>query len=343
MICVPFLYRFHESPRFLATNRGKYSKARNILNNIASVNRHQQFSEMLEGEKVIGYQEDMNTSNLPSESTQSSRKYSFIPISKGIVSVTEAELKNFKKYSYLDLCTLQSVRGDYGIIFLLFFILFFADFLQGTSPLDISNNEYIDYVIMRLVEVIGCICAGLSLYKIGRQISLLISFGITGIALLISLAFMHNKCEDNRFCEVNVYALQFFLVLSKFSLAGVKVLLYTTTLERFPTSIRSLTLGCLGIALLIVSLIYPGTLSFFEKSETSPILGAGIMMLFGAIFSCTLTENRNKCLEDYVEEEKEEMKNPVDISSLDIQSHEINTLNPNDNFQPLAEEKELDQ
>ncbi|CAG9330242.1 unnamed protein product [Blepharisma stoltei] len=338
----PIVFKFHESPRFLAANRGKYSKARYILNNIAHINSQQPFVEMLEGEKVIGYQEDhsISTSSQPSDSTQSSRKYSFIPISKGIVSVTEAELKNVKHYSYIDLCRLQSVRAEYAIIFMLFFLLGLSDLTDSQLAPSYLENNYINQSIISAIEILAYAGTVFSLGKMGRQVGLLITFGITGLSLLIALAFSQNKCSTNAFCAINTYVSKLLLSISRLGICGSKLIILIMINEKFPTSIRSLSLGGLGVAIIAASLLYPQTIIFFAKSKMSPMLGIGILMLFGSVISCMVTETKDKPMEDYVEEEKEEMKNPVDISNLEIQPAENNSLNhQNENFQQLNEEQ----
>jgi MFS family permease len=50
-------YKLHESPRYLASVKGKYRQSKVILREIALYNKMRRFEGLLEGEKVIGYHE----------------------------------------------------------------------------------------------------------------------------------------------------------------------------------------------------------------------------------------------------------------------------------------------
>ena len=59
------------------------------------------FEGLLEGEKVIGYHE--GTQSTASTLPEKHEKFSYVNAASGIIGVSEAELRNIKKYSYTDL------------------------------------------------------------------------------------------------------------------------------------------------------------------------------------------------------------------------------------------------
>ena len=331
LIWVPALFKFYESPRFLASNQGKYSKARYILNCIAQYNKSQPFTEMIEGEKVIGYQET-NPQSHPSESTSTSQKYSFVPISNGIVSVTESETIDIAKYSCFDLIKLASLRKTFLVMSSLWFILSFSYYGVVLSIPHYIGNPQLNGSIMAIAESISCLVMSFLLNKIGRQMGFVINFGIAGICCLMALAFIHSSCSNTIICKVNTIIQLSLLSLARFSIASVRLISYIYAVEVFPTSIRSLVFGVLGLISLIGSICCPLLIMFSTFIEVHPLFFIGLLLITGSFLSCMLTETLGKNMEDYVEEEKEQMKNPEASSS----PH--STDNSKRKFEKLSEE-----
>lgn len=313
LVWVPFLCRFHESPRFLASNQGKYSKARYILNCIAKFNNKQPFAEMLEGEKVIGYQEANNPVQ-PNENTFISSKYSFVPIFNGIVSVAESESSDIKRYTCIDLIKLLSLRKQFFVMTLLWFIISFSYYGVVFSIPHYIGNPQINGGIMALAETISCIIIAFLLNKIGRQLGFIINFGTAGICCLMALAFIHSSCSNEIICKGNTIFQLVLLSIARFSIASVRLISYIYAVECFPTSVRSLVFGVLGLISLIGSICCPLLILLCSIIKIHPLFFIGLLLLTGSFFSCLLTETLGKNMEDYVEEEKEEMKNPESVT-----------------------------
>jgi MFS family permease len=317
IIALP-LMKFYESPRFLASNQGKYSKARYILNLIASYNKKQPFAEMLEGEKVIGYQEP-NT-NPVSESTTTSPKYSFVPISNGIISVAESESTDIKRYSCCDIIKLKSIRRVVIVISLLWFILSFSYYGVVFSIPNYIGNPHLNGMIIALAETLSYIVMAFILNKIGRVLGLIINFGVSGVCCLMALAFIHSSCSNDIVCKANSIVQLTLLSLARFSIASVRLISYIYAVEYFPTSVRSLVFGLLGLISLLGSICCPLLILLSSIIKIHPLFFIGLLLVTASFFSCLLTETLGKNMEDYVDEEKEEMKNPGPIKSIDMGS-----------------------
>lgn len=317
ILWVPFLFRFYESPRFLASNQGKYSKARYIINCIAQYNQKQPFTEMLEGEKVIGYQET-NPRTVASESTSTSSKYSFVPISNGIVSVTESESTVIKRYSCFDLIKLNSLRKVFLVMSFLWFILSFSYYGVVFSIPHYIGNQQLNGTIMALAETISCISMAFVLNKIGRQLGFVINFGTAGVCCLMALAFINSTSTNGLIQSANHVIQLILLSLARFSIAAVRLISYIYAVECFPTSVRSLVFGVLGLMSLIGSICCPLIIMLGNIIKIHPLFFIGLLLITGSFFSCLLTETLGKNMEDYVEEEKEEMRNPESSGSIEL-------------------------
>lgn len=335
IIWVPFLLRFYESPRFLASNQGKYSKARYIINCIAQYNQKQPFTDMLEGEKVIGYQ-DTSKHTPNSESTSSASKYSFVPISNGIVSVTESESIVVKRYSCCDLIRLNSLRKVFLVMSFLWFILSFSYYGVVFSIPHYIGNPQLNGTIMALSETISCIAMAFLLNKIGRQLGFVLNFGIAGVCCLMALAFINSSSKNSIIRSANHIIQLILLSLARFSIASVRLISYIYAVECFPTSVRSLVFGVLGLISLIGSLCCPLIIMLGSIISIHPLFFIGLLLIAGSFFSCLLTETLGKNMEDYVEEEKEEMRNPEPSQVVEMVSATSKTSNRK--FTKLKEE-----
>ena len=336
IVWVPWLIKFYESPRFLASNQGKYSKARYILNCIAQYNKSPAFTDMLEGEKVIGYQEP-NTHVMPSESTSTSSKYSFVPISNGIVSVTESESSDFKKHSCCDLVMLKSLRKTVLVMGFLWFVLSFSYYAVVLSIPHYIGNQQLNGAIMALAESASCLIMSFFLNRIGRQLGLVINFGVAGICCLMALAFIHSSCSNEIICKANTIIQLTLLSIARFTIAAVRLISYIYAVECFPTSVRSLVFGILGLISLIGSILCPLLILLCSVISIHPLFFIGLMLVAASFVSCLLVETLGKNMEDYVDEEKEIMRNPEVVSAAESNSHRKN--GSCEHFEKLNEEE----
>ena len=329
LVWVPFVFRFHESPRFLASNQGKYTQARFIINCIASCNKRQPFTEMLEGEKVIGYQDSsINMNN--SENGSSASKYSFVPISHGIVSVTESELKDVKRYSCCDLLRLRSLRKTFVVMMYLWFVLSLSYYGVVFSIPHYIGSPHLNGFLMALAETASCLTMAFLLNRIGRQLGIIINMGGAGVCCLLALAFIQSSNSKLPVSSFNKVLQIILISLARFTIAAVRLISYIYAVECFPTSVRSLVFGVLGLISLFGSLISPMIIMLGSSILIHPLFFIGLFLITGSFFACLLNETLGKNMEDYVEEEKEQMRNP---SSADAS----NSASSSRKFQKMEE------
>ena len=312
IIWLLFLLKFYESPRFLASNLGKYSKARCVLNRIAEYNQRQPFSEMIEGEKVIGYQEPNAKYTIESASNVS--KYSFIPISNGMISVTEIESADIKKYSYCDLIQLKSLREAFWVMNLMSLILSVGYYWVVQNIPRLIENSQLNEGVMAITDGVSCLLMSLLLNKIGRQIGFVMNFGIAGICCLTALGFINDKCSTAFTCsayKIFQFSLLFF---AKILIASARLISYIYAVEIFPTTVRGLAFGFFGFFSIIGRICRPLFLILSLLLKANLLIFIGLLFLICSLFSFLIIETFGKNMEDYVEEEKEVMRTPEPVS-----------------------------
>jgi len=320
-----------ESPCYLAVVRGKYGQARSILQQIAEINQKSKFSDMLEGEKVIGYLEFSQKSDTKKESNPESPRLSFAPITKGITSVSQAENTHISRYFYWHLVWLRSLRRPYLSCTVLWTCLFFA-----SSSLVGVNKEALEYG-GALGVVVGLWLLLLLSQRVGRIPALLVAFVVTGLSCLLGSLLLANPCHSTSICNVNKVFSTAVFYTGFIGAGSAQCVLLLYTIELFPSAVRSLSLaavwaccGVLGSACPVVQYV-----------QFSPVLVSGLSLLFLSPLLCFMKETVGEDQCDYIQEEKEDMKNPADLSQIEV--HTLPTSGPTStnpfSFQPFNEEE----
>ena len=328
--CQPLIQSLLESPRYLAAIRGKYGQARLILQHISEINRKSRFNDMLEGEKVIGYQEPSGPDNL-SSSPDVSSKFAFAPITAGITGVSQAELTHMKRYFYWHLLALNSVRGNFVGIWVMWVSV---GFVQYTT---VQGSE-------RVLEYGGGVGVGVCLWlsllvaqRLGRLQTLLITFITTSFTSIISSLLLSFTCQTPTICHLTAvlsYSITFI------SLAGIEsavCILLIYTLELFPSAVRSPCLSVYMTTCGLICLLFPFLTPSLQSIHFKPELLSGLVLLCMSPIICIFTDTLGEDQSDYVQEEQEEMKKPVDLSQVDIQRSPQPPGNPFP-FEPINEE-----
>ena len=308
ILLIPPLFRFYESPRFLAANQGKYTEARKILNQIASYNSRSEFTEMLEGEKVIGYHESGSITS-PASPNHSS-KYSFVPISNGIVSVSESEMQDVKKFGLKDLITLKSLRTSLNISIYIWTCISLAYYTVVFSMPHNLINSSTQNLVMLSIEIITLIVVCFLLNKFGRQLSLVIHLAIASACCLLTLAFISEHYPNDTIRKVNKMFQITLLLVSRFALVSSKLASFLFITESFPTNVRSIVFGVVASVSVVAHAFFP---FIFELGKIIGIHGlffVSLLLVISSFCSCLLHDTLGKNMEDYVEEEKETMHSP---------------------------------
>lgn len=314
--CLPLTQYLLESPRYLAVVRGKYSQARVVLQQIAAINKKPAFNGMLEGEKVIGYQEP-SAHEVPDSTVSNpemSHKLAFSPITTGIVSVSQGETTHIKRYCYWDLALLGSLRGQCAGCGVLWVCLCCAQCSL------VQENEILLQYGAAMVVIVGCWLLLLLAQRIGRLHTLLLAFIFTGISALTGLILANSACHSPLICKLHTVfsASASFAALIGAISAQFIFLLYT--IEWFPSAIRSLILATTLTLWASINSLFPLIQSLLVHFELNSVLLSSLALLCACPLLCLLKETLGEDLSDYVQEEQEEMKKPADLSQIEVRN-----------------------
>lgn len=329
--CVSFLSVFiciwpFESPRQLAC-MGKYTMARVVLQSIAQKNERPAFTEMLEGEKLLGYQEPSREEvfpipGSPSESTNiTSKKLAYVTISQGIVSVCQTEIHSIQRLSYIDLLRLNSLRMNNIGMNTLCYSLGLAYSQSSVHISKMIDEPFFLGLLIKSFELIAAVIALYIVNRFTRQITLIINLGMIDTALFITLTFSASQCDTESICNLNHMLQTILSVGTRIMVSSALAICILYSCELMPSSVRTIGLSsnlfCLGLG----GMLYVGFYEFCkEVLKVNSLLIAGLMIGICCFIICAYTETGMRILSDYAEEEKEEMSRPADVSQIEIPS-----------------------
>ena len=317
--CIPLTSMILESPRYMAAIRGKYLLARSVLHDISQVNKKAPFNDMLEGEKVIGYQEndkEHEEGHLSNSSTRDATgKLVFVPITKGIVSVSQGETHHMKRFYHWHLAALSSTRGVFVVSLMTWLSVALTLRSLWTVPGDdIPVVAYLMWLGDLLVLALSSYLAN-HMGRLGMNITYL---AVVGLSAILTIAFISPTCHPEGLCLLERVVEVILLHTARVVMKVEVFILGLYTMESFPTVIRFLAVGLLASLSTVLWLVTPLLTLLLQTGNVSILLLCGVASLVCSIISCLLTDTDLEELLDYVEEEKKEMNKPAELSQIEI-------------------------
>lgn len=340
--CLPLASQLQESPRYLSAIKGKYLQARSVLQLIASANNKPPFNDMLEGEKVIGYQQESEENHLSNSSTRDATgKLVFVPITKGIVSVSQGETRSVKRYRHWHLLTLASCRG----LFVVGMVTWASVALSYSSVWEVPGDSIL--VVVLSMWAGDLVVLGLTAYlvrHVGRLGLSIAYLAIGGLCAILTMAFISPNCHPQGLCDIEKVLEIMLLHSTRVVTKAETYILALYTLESFPTNVRFLAIGQYISLSAVVWLLTPLIIGVLKKGQVSVLLLCGVGELICSIISCLLSDVDIEELQDFVEEEKTEMSKPAELSQIEVHpssaedtSRRLRATEPQP-FQPIPEE-----
>lgn len=287
--------KLQESPRFQAAVQGKYTESRRILSAIAFSNGRPKFTEVLEGEKVIGNQELADAT----VQVRRSRKYTYIHTTDTRITVTSEDLTTEKKTNVFNLCLLKSIRIQVTLLMLVGLTAALAQEILEEAVQLYHSVGLVTAVALLMVLSQGICCL---LVETGtRGFGLLILLGTSSVTSVISISF-----TSAAFAVLELS----LLVTSLLSVQCSQVCIFLLTSESLATSVRSCSFYYLMTG------IYLGKLLFHCIPPTNGMLIGGVVSMAGSLLIFYLLDKDTRRMEDYSEEDKSEMSKPAEGSAL---------------------------
>jgi hypothetical protein len=281
-----------ESPRFLSISH-KFESARQILQRISHFNHSPVFQEVLEGEKVLGFQEQSSVLPSSPKTLSEATKINFINTSHGTVTVTDSVSSTGKRMECGTLCRLESFKRK-----ILPVMMMWSSQILAKSCVDVElrnhiENEYYSGIIVGLTALLTSLAVALSIGRLGRK---------SAIEWLLCLGGLGCWAAEIAVLSEKSTLQSIFLVAASGSISSLYLPLYLYTCELFPTCLRPFAL-CLSTGFgLFIALTAP-YLPFISSSiGIDLLLIIGTLMLASCLLGLEMPETQGKRLEDFLEE-----------------------------------------
>ncbi|CAB3368130.1 Hypothetical predicted protein [Cloeon dipterum] len=272
LLFIFYFWLIPESLRWSMSN-GKYSVVRRVLEKAASSNKVK-FSEPLLAEMntwVDGQKEVDNNG------ADDDKPLSFIAAMKEVFTSKVMVLRLLNCY----LCWVTNTLVYYGLS------------LNSVS-LAGTDNEYINFILVSVVEAPSYIFAWYGMSRFGRRKSL-----CTALLLSGSCSFgSYFIPKDSNVLRVILY------MTGKFAITAAFDSLYVFTAEIFPTKLRTSLLSSCSMVGRLGSIMAPQTPLLAEISPLLPLGIFGAFALTSGVLTLFLPETLGKSLPDSIEESK---------------------------------------
>jgi len=197
-----------------------------------------------------------------------------------------------KKYSALDLLKYPSQRNNF-IILCCFWFFTSANYYGITLNLkNLKGDLYVIAIIIYIVDTFAYGLSGIFSNHVGRKLNLLISLAVATVSFgLISFGNLSNTF------------VLFFSFLARFCISTNFNIIYTYSLEMYPTSVRSHGFGVNTLFARIGTLVAPPVIEYLMEyvNEFFTFVNA-----FNIILVLFLPETLGVTLKDTIPEEEDE-------------------------------------
>lgn len=176
------------------------------------------------------------------------------------------------------------------------------------SAANLSNNVYVSFSVMALVEIPAIALSTVLLKRIGRR-PVLCSVMIGGGISCLTTAFIPK-----------FYGM-ILAIVGKAAIGASFSIIYIYSSEIYPTVLRNTGLGISSMCARVGSIIAPFIAGMRQLHSTLPMIIFGVCTIIAGILALALPETRNKELPETINE-AELLKSPSSDSQIDSQDDE---------------------
>ncbi|XP_013183874.2 organic cation transporter protein [Amyelois transitella] len=270
LFIVSYIWILNESVRWLLS-KGRQDEAVKILKKAANINkvdiRPELFTTLYELESLSLNSNEKDKLDEPIQEIKPKETATFASVMRSSIIRTRLFVCSFLWIT----CTLVY----YGL---------------SINSVSLAGNQYVNFMLVVLVEIPGNIVCLMVLDRFGRKKPLIITYVLSAF-LCISLSLI----------PAGGWSLTVYL-LGKFSITVAYSSVYIYVSEVFPTSVRQSLLAVCSTTGRIGSTLAPQTPLLAKYYEQLPVIFFGSMALTAAALVFTLPETINVQLPDTVEE-----------------------------------------
>lgn len=236
--------------------KGKMAQAKDIINSMVAVNK-QNLSES--AKKIIGQQ------HLENENIEKISYIEFFKTTKLLVRVAN-----------ISFCWMTNSFVYYGL---------------SIISVSIGGNKYTNFIYLSWIEIPGYIICYYMSVKIGRKITLVMSFIATGIACMIAGLMTMSP----------FFNLILFL-FGKFTITISYTVIFVYATELFPTTMRHRLIAFCSTLGLIGSMVAPQTPLLMLYMKSLPALLFGLTATISGLLILVLPETLDLALPNTIQE-----------------------------------------
>ncbi|KAJ1531644.1 hypothetical protein ONE63_000315 [Megalurothrips usitatus] len=162
------------------------------------------------------------------------------------------------------------------------------------NAVSVAGNQYLNFMLVCLIEVPAGLVTWLMMERIGRRASMCSSLILTGVSCLAYL-FLPDT-DGLRWVRVSTY------MIGKFGITVSYTVLYVLTAELFPTSVRHSLFAMCSMIGRLGSVIAPQTRLLVLQGPSVTVILFGTMSLISGLLALVFPETHNTKLPDSIEE-----------------------------------------
>lgn len=290
----PNLLFVYETPRFLNSKK-RFAKAREVINNICSINLREPLLARLYGEMEV----------------ENSKMATFFPPKQVAARISE-QPKAASSSGYLDLFKHKELRRTTLALLYIWFFRNFTYFGLNYSLPVLGTEMYQNFTLTAVAETLANIYAARFKFGVGRIMSLKYSLLVVSLACLFTYFLpVPEECYLGQGCYQKTLSI-LLAVIAKFGIGLFANILITYTSESYPTEVRALGLGMNLTISRIGTIAMPYIITAMQDSGVSPLVLMGAMgiLAFGVTIWC-LDETLDREMKDFIVELQNKKDQPL--------------------------------
>ncbi|XP_072013646.1 organic cation transporter protein-like [Amphiura filiformis] len=323
LLALPFYKLTQESVRWLIS-QGRIEEAEDVLQYVAKFNKisspPKRFLQELDELKLVNDQiGDEHKTNLQidddtkevhkttkggydklydqtKETNQRESKKSY----ENKYDALEDEKTNtkLKQHTFLDLFRTPVLLKISMILFVNCFANSIVYYGLSLDSSHLAGNKYLNFFLLGLVEIPAYICAYISMEKVGRRLSMVVTLIIAGVACIITACTPETTDSGESLRPLIIT----FAMIGKFMISYSFAVLFIYTPELMPTVVRNAGLGLVSFALRVGGVLAPYVIYLERVGKYLPLTILGIISIVAGILSILLPETRNRPLPETIED-----------------------------------------
>lgn len=189
---------------------------------------------------------------------------------------------------------------------------------MAINTLEGMGTELLNSQVMLLAtgaaEALGGLCTGASLKYLGKQMTIVICLLFSSLLTLMFVILTYSGGVEFDPKTVGI-VLGLLLVTVKCLFLGISILIHLLSVESLPTNIRAQGFSLMELSLKGGPFLSTGLFYLCDSLNVNNSVILCICLLLSCQFLCGVSDEGSRNMNDYLEEDIEDMKRPADSLS----------------------------